>query len=55
MREGSKKKIEEKNNIEPIFGKVNEGDEIKINIWQISRKVNEGDELKKKLIYLTKR
>ena len=29
MREGGKKKHLRKKNIEPIFGKVNEGDEIK--------------------------
>ena len=29
MREGGKKKHLRKNNIEPIFGKVNEGDQIK--------------------------
>ena len=54
MRRDSKKHIEEKN-IESIFGKVNEGDEIKKNIGQISRKFNEGDEIKKTLlIYLKK-
>ena len=41
MREGDKK------HIEPIFGKVNEGDQIKKNIGQITRKVDEGDKLKK--------
>ena len=29
MREGGKKNIQEKKNIPPIFGKVNEGDQIK--------------------------
>ena len=29
MREGGKKKHLRKKNVEPIFGKVNEGDEIK--------------------------
>ena len=33
-------------NIEPIFEKFNEGDEIKKNIGHISGKVNEGDEIK---------
>ena len=41
MREGGKK------NIEHIFGKVNEGDEIKRNTGQFFRKVNVGDEIKK--------
>ena len=45
MREGGKKHLRKKN-IEPIFGEVNEGDEIKKNIGQISRKVNEGEEIK---------
>ena len=45
MREGGKKHLRKKN-IEPIFGKVNEGDEIKKNIGHISGKVNEGDEMK---------
>ena len=35
MREGNKKKIRKKNNIIPIFGKGNEGDEIKKKIWPI--------------------
>ena len=35
-----------KKNIEPIFGKVNEGDQIEKNIAQISGKVNEGDKIK---------
>ena len=39
MREGGKKHLGNKN-IEPIFGKVNEGDQTKKNIWQISRKGN---------------
>ena len=47
IREGSKKKHLGKKKVEPIFGKVNEGDEIKKKIGQISRKVNEGDEIKK--------
>ena len=46
MREGGKKTFK-KQNIEPIFGKVNEGDEMKKNIGQISGKVNEGDEKNK--------
>ena len=52
MRVGGKKKHFRKKNIERIFGKVNEGDEIKKNIGQISRKVNEGVQIKKLLIYL---
>ena len=43
---GRRKKTLKKKNIEPIFGKVNEGDQIK-NIRHISRKVNEGAEIKK--------
>ena len=43
MREGGKK-IFKKKNIQPIFGKVNEGDHIK-KIEQISGKVNEGDQI----------
>ena len=46
MREGGKKHLRKKN-IEPIFGKVNEGDEIKKNIGHISGKVYESDEIKK--------
>ena len=46
MREGSKKTFK-KQNIEPIFGKGNEGDEMKKNIGHISGKVNEGDEKNK--------
>ena len=41
-----KKKFKKKKNIEPIFGKVNEGDEIIKNIGHISGKVIEGDEIK---------
>ena len=52
MREGGKKTL--KNNIEPIFGKVIEGDERK-NIGRISRKGNEGDEIKKTLILFEKK
>ena len=44
---GRQKKTFKKKKTEPIFGKVNEGDEIKKNIGQISSKVNEGDEIKK--------
>ena len=40
MREGGEKNIGEKKNIEPFFGKVNEGDETKKNISQISRRKN---------------
>ena len=46
IREGEKKHLRKKN-IEPIFGKVNEGDQIEKNIGQISGKVNEGDQIKK--------
>ena len=52
---GRWKKTFKKKNIEPIFGKVDEGDEIKKNIGQISWKVIEGAKVeKKKLIYLKK-
>ena len=44
MRESGKKKHLGKKNIEPIFEKVNEGDQIKKHF---SGKVNEGDEIKK--------
>ena len=44
MREGGKKKHLGKKNIEPIFGKVNEGDQKK-TLGQISRKGNESDEI----------
>ena len=61
MREGEKKEILKKN-IESIFGKVNEGDQIKKNIGHISGKVNEGDEIittfdlfQKKLMKATKK
>ena len=54
MREGSKKKHLGKKNIPPIFGKVNEGDQIKKNIGQISGKVNEDDEIKKNWTFLNK-
>ena len=47
MREGSKKNHLGKKNMPPIFGKVNEGDQIKKNIGQISGKVNEDDEKNK--------
>ena len=47
MREGGKKKLKGKKNIEPIFGKVHESDQIKKNIGQISRKGIEGDKIKK--------
>ena len=43
MREGGKKKHLGKKNIPPIFGKVNEGDQIKKKIGQISGKVIEGE------------
>ena len=46
MREGGKKTFRKKN-IEPIFGKGNEGDQIKKNTGHISGKVNEGDGIKK--------
>ena len=39
--------------MEHIFGKVNEGDEIK-NIGHISGKVNESDKIKKLLTYFDK-
>ena len=45
MRGAVKKKLGKKN-IQPIFGKINEGDQKK-NIGQISGKVNESDEIKK--------
>ena len=58
MREGGKKKPLGKKtfhllkkNIPPIFGKVNEGDQIKKTIGQISGKVNESDERNTILIY----
>ena len=41
------KKHLRKKNIEPVFGKANEGDQIKKNIGRISGKVNEGNEIKK--------
>ena len=41
------KKTFKKKNIQPIFGKVDEGDQNKKNIGQISGKVNEGYEIKK--------
>ena len=58
---GNGKKTFRKKNIEPIFGKVNEGDEIKKN-WSIWKRVNEGDKFKneqkkhscKKCFYLLK-
>ena len=45
MREGGKKTHLRIKNIESIFGKVDEGDEIK-SIGHISGKVNKGDEIK---------
>ena len=54
MREGGKKAFKERKNIKHIFGKVNEGDQIKKNIGHIFGKVNEGDKIKKLLTYLTK-
>ena len=45
-QKGGKKTFKEKN-IEPIFAKVNEGNEITKNIGQISRKFIEGDIIKK--------
>ena len=50
MREGGKKNIQEKTNIQPIFGKEKLMRASKKNIGQISGKVNEGDEIKKKPI-----
>ena len=44
MRVGGKKTFKKKN-IEPIFGKVNEGDQIK-NSGKFSGKVNEDDQIK---------
>ena len=48
MREGCKKHLRKKN-FEPIFRKVDEGDQIKKKHWTISGKVSEGDEIKKLL------
>ena len=45
MRKGGKKKYLRKKNIEPIFGKGNEGDEIKKKLTYF-KKVDEGDEKK---------
>ena len=45
LREGGKKHLRKKN-IEPIFGEVNESDEIKKNIGHNTGKGNEGDEIK---------
>ena len=45
MREGEKKTLKKKT-IEPIFGIVNAGDQIKKNIGQISGKVNDSDQIK---------
>ena len=39
MREGGKKNILKINNIKPIFGKVNEGDEIKKTLDQFLEKL----------------
>ena len=44
MREVGKK--HKKKNVEHIFGKVNEGDQIKKNTGHISGKVNGGAEIK---------
>ena len=61
MREGEKKTFTKKK-VETIFGKSNEGDEIKKNIGQIYRKGNEGrrnkrtfDLLEKKVMRATKK
>ena len=54
MREGGKKHFVKKN-IESIFGKVNEGDQMKKNIGNIFGKVNEGDQIKETFdLFLTK-
>ena len=39
------RKTFKRKNIEPIFGKVNEGNQIKKNNGQIARKVNESDKI----------
>ena len=46
MREAGKKTFRKKN-IQPIFGKVNEGDQIKKTLDKFPEKNNEGDEIKK--------
>ena len=48
MREGGKNKHLRKKIIEPISGKVNEGDEIKKKPWPILKKVNHVNEGDKK-------
>ena len=44
MREGGKKTFRKKN-ISPIFGKVNEGDQINKTVDKFSGKVNLDDEI----------
>ena len=53
MREGGKQTIKKKTNIEPISGKVNEGDQKQhwTNFW---KKVNEGSLIKKMFKLLRK-
>ena len=46
MRKGGKKKHLGKKNIEPIFGEINDGDNM-IKTFDIFLEVNEGDEIKK--------
>ena len=46
MREGGKKKHLGENNIEPIFGKVNEGDQIKKTLDKFLGKLVRGDKIK---------
>ena len=52
MREGGKKN--NKKTIQHIFGKVNEGDQIKKNIGKISGKVFEGEQIKKNDLFQMK-
>ena len=55
MREGEKKHLREKKNIEHILGKVNEGDQIK-KTWVIFlEKLMRATKLKKLLTYLKKK
>ena len=49
-----RRKTFKKKNIEPIYGKCNEGNQIKKNNGQFARKLNEGDKIYKKLTYLKK-
>ena len=47
MREGGKKTLKKIKNIESIFGKVDEGDQITKNLFDLFKKNNEGDEKNK--------